>query len=209
MTDKINENNESRDNLIKCAKQEFLEKGFAKASLRKIAADAGLTTGAVYFFFGDKNGLLEGVVGDALGKLMSVLNEHLTADTQEDILGYKHQEGDHDELVEQLVDVIYDNIDEMTILLKGSGGSKYENFLDGMIDNLETAYISMAQQLADAIPGKRVNRKILHWLCHVQINAFMHMVEHEPEKDSAMRFIKPVMDMLVEAWVGYALEDDI
>ena len=50
--------NKSRERLIECAKKEFLEKGFAKASLRNICAQAGLTTGAVYFLFKDKNGLL-------------------------------------------------------------------------------------------------------------------------------------------------------
>lgn len=59
--------NKSRERLIECAKKEFLEKGFAKASLRNICAQAGLTTGAVYFLFKDKNGLLEAVVSTPQG----------------------------------------------------------------------------------------------------------------------------------------------
>lgn len=207
MTDKIN-NSESREKLIECAKREFLEKGFAKASLRKITGDAGLTTGAVYFFFGDKNGLFDGVVGSALQKLMNVIETHFTQDTEEDFLAYKQQYGDHDEFAKQLVDVIYDNLDEMTILLKGSAGSKYEHFIDALIDRMDTVYIKMAERFAAVMPGKRVNRKMLHWLCHVQINAFLHMIEHEPDKESALGFICPVMDMLVKAWIDFALEDD-
>ena len=43
--------NETRQKLIDSAKKEFFENGFAKASLRKICTNAGVTTGALYFFF--------------------------------------------------------------------------------------------------------------------------------------------------------------
>ena len=45
---------ETEAKLLASAKSEFLEKGYAKASLRKICANAGMTTGALYFFFKDK-----------------------------------------------------------------------------------------------------------------------------------------------------------
>ena len=43
--------NETRQKLIDSAKKEFFENGFAKAPLRKICTNAGVTTGALYFFF--------------------------------------------------------------------------------------------------------------------------------------------------------------
>ena len=45
-----NENKETRQHLLECAKREFLEKGYMKASLRNICKEAGVTTGALYFF---------------------------------------------------------------------------------------------------------------------------------------------------------------
>ena len=42
------------NNILKCAKAEFLEKGFKDASLRTIAKQAGVTTGAIYGYFKDK-----------------------------------------------------------------------------------------------------------------------------------------------------------
>ena len=43
-----------REVLIEAAKKEFLEKGYNKASLRTICSKAGVTTGALYFFFENK-----------------------------------------------------------------------------------------------------------------------------------------------------------
>lgn len=209
METKSNENIESRTRLLECAKNEFLEKGFAKASLRKIAADAELTTGAVYFFFKDKNGLFEGVVGKAFFELKSVLEEHFSQDIESDLTAYNQHDGDHDDLAEALVDVIYDNYDEMTILLDRSAGSKYENVVDNIINELDCSYINLAERYAAAMPGKRVNKPMLHWLTHVQINAFIHMMKHESDKEKALRFIKPVMDMLIKSWMEYSLEDDV
>ena len=209
MHDKTPDNYESRKKLIDCAKSEFLEKGFAKASLRKIASDAGLTTGAVYFFFGDKNGLLEGVIGDALSKLMRVIEQHLAEDLESDLAVYRQQDGDHDAFTESLVDVIYDNLDEMTILLDRSAGSKYEGFVDGLIDRLDRSYIALAEKYALVTPGKRVNKQMLHWLCHVQINAFIHMIQHEKDKENALHFIMPVMNMLIKDWMEYSLENEV
>ena len=39
------------DNILNSAKAEFLEKGFKDASLRNIAKQAGVTTGAIYGYF--------------------------------------------------------------------------------------------------------------------------------------------------------------
>ena len=53
----MNDEKETRKKLQESAMQEFLEKGFMKASLRSICKNAGVTTGALYFFFQDKDDL--------------------------------------------------------------------------------------------------------------------------------------------------------
>ncbi|MBQ8965656.1 TetR/AcrR family transcriptional regulator [Ruminococcus sp.] len=208
MNEKNKDNNESREKLIGCAKKEFLEKGFAKASLRKIAADAGMTTGAVYFFFKDKDGLLGGVISEALDSLMKLLDKHFAEDTESDLSVYQQQDGDHDEFAEELVNVIYDNFDEMTILLDRSAGSKYGGIVEQIIAKLDYTYITMAERYAAVMPGKHANKVMLHWLTHVQVDAFIHMMNHFTDRQEAMRFIKPVMDYLIKGWITYALEDD-
>ncbi|MBR4224544.1 MAG: TetR/AcrR family transcriptional regulator, partial [Oscillospiraceae bacterium] len=156
--------NESRDKLIACAKQEFTEKGFAKASLRKIASDAGLTTGAVYFFFKDKNGLFGAVVDETLKGFMTIIREHFAEETTEDLKSYVHVKGDHDDLAKRIVGYLYDNYDVMMLLFDKAHGSEYENAVDTVIDMLETSYAVLAEKYAAVFPGKRVNKYMLHYL---------------------------------------------
>lgn len=41
------------DKIMECAKTEFLEKGFEGASMRKVAENAGYTTGMLYGRFAE------------------------------------------------------------------------------------------------------------------------------------------------------------
>lgn len=62
MGDKMSEEN-TREQLLSAAKAEFLRCGYQKASLRKICATADVTTGALYFFFKNKEQLFTKLAG--------------------------------------------------------------------------------------------------------------------------------------------------
>lgn len=61
---------ETREKLLESAMAEFSENGYMKASLRKICADAGVTTGALYFFFKNKNDLFKAIVDEPLKRAL-------------------------------------------------------------------------------------------------------------------------------------------
>lgn len=60
------------ENIIACATKEFLNKGYADASLRTIATEAHTTTGSIYTRFGDKEGLFEAIVGKQYDKIIEM-----------------------------------------------------------------------------------------------------------------------------------------
>ncbi|PNV94622.1 TetR/AcrR family transcriptional regulator [Pseudomonas protegens] len=53
---------QTRARLIASARQAFARQGYAKTSMDDLTAEAGLTRGALYHHFGDKQGLLAAVV---------------------------------------------------------------------------------------------------------------------------------------------------
>jgi AcrR family transcriptional regulator len=60
---------ENRIKLIGAARKAFAASGFADASMDDLAAQVGLTRGAIYHSFGDKKGLLGAVVAQVDGEM--------------------------------------------------------------------------------------------------------------------------------------------
>ena len=63
---------ETKKKILDSAMAEFLEKGFMNASLRTIASNAGLTTGAMYRHFKDKDALfIHTILPSSMNKCLS------------------------------------------------------------------------------------------------------------------------------------------
>ncbi|RHV01260.1 TetR/AcrR family transcriptional regulator [Clostridium sp. OM07-10AC] len=92
---------ETRKRLQECAMEEFLEKGFMKASLRSICKKAGVTTGALYFFFEDKDDLFVSLVKEPLAGVREAMEMHFLGEKQAmesgELLSGEVQEGEADD----------------------------------------------------------------------------------------------------------------
>lgn len=66
---------DTKELLLKVAKEEFLYKGFEKASMRTICKKANVTTGAAYFFFKDKNDIFYHLVGNEAKVILDYIVE--------------------------------------------------------------------------------------------------------------------------------------
>lgn len=74
---------ETRAALLATARKAFGEYGYAAASMDELTAQAGLTRGALYHHFGDKQGLLAAVVAQIDGEMDECLNA--ISDTADDL----------------------------------------------------------------------------------------------------------------------------
>ncbi len=193
----------TRERLLKCAKQEFLEKGYMKASLRSICKKAGVTTGALYFFFQNKEDLLSAVVEETLKGLMEIIQSHffreidtqartaLSGDASEDIDSAK-----------QILHYLYQHYDVVFILLTKSQGSVYETIVDQFADALEQHYDKLTEQLFLNQGVPRPDKDILHWASHMQIDTFVHLLTHVKDEEKALKDIEQMVAYLVAGWVG-------
>ena len=205
----LGEEKETRKNLKESAEAEFLEKGYLKSSLRRICASAGVTTGALYFFFRDKEALFGAIVEPPLEELKELLLVHFNTERKSlsSSATYYHIEGDHNDFSAMLVHHIYTNRSAFILLLTKSQGSRFENCVDGMVDMVEKNYLVVAEKMARAAPGKHINTYMLHWLAHMIIDAFIHLITHEQNEKKALVIISRIMDSLVGSWMELVLED--
>ena len=75
---RLKQDKETKMKLLASARAEFLDKGYMKASLRTICKNAGVTTGALYFFFRDKADLFEALTKDVVETIYAVMNGHFS-----------------------------------------------------------------------------------------------------------------------------------
>lgn len=204
----MNDNKETKERLIESALAEFSEKGYAKASLRKICADAGVTTGALYFFFKDKEDLFAAIVAQPFDELKKLLLGHFTAEKEIPLSEmYEHIDGGHDELSAALIHQLYANYDAFMLLLTKSQGTRFERCVDEMVDMTDKTYRAMAEIMARQLPNKRVNSYMLHWLSHTIIDAFIHLITHELDESNAVGIMSRIMNFFVNSWINLVLED--
>ena len=196
---------ETREKLLECAKAEFMKNGFAKASLRTICKNAGVTTGAVYFFFKDKDDLFAEIVRKPLVELKALMQTHFEEDgeivTSPDWVE-KHNsfhEGRHSDFGEDVVHHIYSNYDAFRLLIMKSQGSAFEGCIDGFVNGIEQSYRLMAEKIA--VDKSRIDGYLLHWLSHMVIDAFVHLIEHEPYENKAAEHIEKIMDFVIDGWI--------
>ncbi len=203
---------ETREKLIESAKAEFMEKGYNKASLRSICAKAGVTTGALYFFFKDKADLYKAIVGKPVEELFEIMQAHF--DEDEDVVASAAPDADpdeyiddHSEMAQLLIHHIYSNYDAAILLLTKSQGSEYENLVDRIVEITESKSIEMMGKIAAKTgESKKLNKYMLHLVIHVVVDSFVHLVTHEPDEKKALASIRKVFKMTMHNWTDTVLD---
>ena len=124
------------DKIIKAAKEEFMEYGFSKASLHKIAAKAGITTGALYTRYKGKDELFASLITLPIDKITDSLEEvkQLYKESREKL--------DVDVFIEAIkkeedifINMLMDKYNECVLLMCKSEGSNVEKLVNEMIAN--------------------------------------------------------------------------
>ena len=118
--------------ILKSAMKTFKEIGFRNASIRNICKDAGVTNGAFYAHFKSKDNLFAALVSEKLNVFqesyqdMCDININSVADVMRMFdMSYSS--------IETLIHYVYSEQDVFMLILKSSGGSSYENFINDLI----------------------------------------------------------------------------
>jgi AcrR family transcriptional regulator len=120
--------------ILRSGKNEFLSMGFQKASLRVIAKNAGVTTGAVYTHFKDKSHLFETLVFPVTEELVSMFTE--AQDEHFELIGKSEKQKSLELSTEKLrffMNYIYAHFDEFRLLLVGAQGSNLQGFINNLV----------------------------------------------------------------------------
>ena len=87
-----------------------------------------------------------------------------------------------------------------TLILTKSQGSRFENCVDEFVAIMENGYQIFAVEQAKVLGVEPPDEYTLHWVAHVQINAFSHLLLHEKDEQKALKHMEQVMNYLLGGW---------
>lgn len=190
-------------NVSLCVQERSFGKGYQKASLRSICKKAGVTTGALYFFFQDKEDLFSAIVQPTLDQIREMAEQHVRQELMmlQNLPG-ADEDNMHDDhnATEQILHVLYKNYDICQMLLTNSQGSRYENCLDEIVDLFENGQRALAQEQAKQLGVQPPDDYILHWVIHIELDAYVHILLHERNEEKALKHMDQVLDYLLAGW---------
>ena len=192
----------TKKRILESAKAEFMERGFSGASLRVIAKNAGVTTGALYGSFADKDALFDALVGEHIAYFYrefttaQIAFQNLDDDKQVETM---HTHSAH--ALFGLIGYVYDHFDAFSLALCHSTGSKYETWLEPIIAMEEEStkcFIATIRQ--GGYPVKDISDQLIHILCTGFFHDVMETVAHNMDRETAIRHIALLCDFTTAGW---------
>ena len=192
---------ETYQKILPAAMAEFLEKGFERATMREIAAAAGITAAGLYRHFADKESMFAALVEPVLEKCDQWYAKHKDED-------YKYlEQGDLEAMwyrgteLNMMLDLVYDNFAVFKLLLCRSEGTKYANFLHDFVtlEQKETlAYLEAARQ--KGVPVRDIKPEELHLLLTAYTGALFEVVVHDFSREDAIHYLKTLEEFFTPGW---------
>ena len=185
------------DGIIQDAYSEFLAYGFQKASLHKIAEKAGVTTGAIYTRYKNKDALFASLLQDFFETMKALFTpiaeeyEKIKHSAQpEDILRAINAE---ERIYFQLLTGHYD---DCTLFFCRSDGSSVETVLHELMDQKAEQTVVFFFQ----VYGKEPNADAIRLLMGAQFGYFRQLLDKRLEEDKMLACLQAVLDFNNAGW---------
>ena len=108
----------------------------------------------------------------------------------------------------RMIHEMYLHRDDLLLMLTKSQGSSMENILDRFVETSEVHYRMMADRMQEHYTDVVIDDKMIHWIAHVQIDAFVYMLTHIEEEKEALTYINQAVSYMVSGWYGMFEKND-
>ena len=190
----------NHEKIIAAARKEFLTYGFTNASMRRIAAAAGMSASGLYKHFASKEEMFSALVEPAYQGLLALFRQE--AGDQEQFIGtgdLSVWETSNDARL--AVSYIYDHLDAFRLIICKSQGTKYESFLHDLAVLEEKMTLSFMEMLKkQGVKLNEFSEKELHLLTTTNVNAIFQTVEHDLTREEAIHYADTLDRFFAKAW---------
>lgn len=196
------EESRTLEKILEAAQEEFLEKGFQKASLRNIVKIAGVTTGAFYRYYSSKEALFAALVephaAAVMGKFMQTLNDFEALSGEEQTVRMSNTSGD---CIAWILDYVYEHYDQFRLLICCADGTPYENFVHNMVEvEVESTYKYIEVLCAMGHTVSDIDKQLCHMVASGMFSGMFEMIVHNMSKKDAVRCVGQLRQFYTAGW---------
>jgi len=188
------------DKIIEAAFGEFMEYGFEKASMRRIAGAVGITAAALYKHFQNKEEMFAALVEPTVEEFRQVYYEmNNSAFEQLPLIGINEIWNDYGGDAKILMQFIYSHFNEFKLIVCRSQGTRYDSFIHDvavMEEKTTQMFIDRCRELGTDI--RNVYENELHLLVTANVSAAFETVIHDFSEAEAMHYAD-TLDMFFSA----------
>ncbi len=192
----------TRARILEAGKAEFLEKGYEAASLRSIASQAGVTTGAIYGCFPDKATLFGALVEEPAVHLR---DWYLSVQTEFESYPAEYKEKQMHaytcRALEEFIDYVYLHFDAFKLVVCCSAGTEYERYIDSLLEiEIEHTrrFIEALRGIGHQIP--EIDGDMSHILSSAFYYGIFETVAHDMPLERALEYIRTLNQFYSAGW---------
>ena len=188
--------------LLEAGKKVFLEAGVRDASLRKIAAMLGVTTGAIYRYYTDKEALFDAIVS---GPAEELVNRYRTSQQEYASIPLEEQLGGLGAVSENnswMMDFIYDHFEEFKLIVCCSVGTRYEHYIDTLVEIEANSSLQLTEKMQKAgyqLPP--LSDELAHMISSGLFNCMFETIRHDMPKEKALEYTGSYQLFYTAGWM--------
>lgn len=196
----------TRARILEAALAEFRDRGYERTGLRRIAAAARVTTGAVYNHFGSKEGLFDALVGESAAELVAAWTAGRDgdagtppADMPADRTGRSADRtaAFSADRTGRILDLVYSRVEIFELLLCRARGTGYERLPEQLARIEAEAYRRLP-----GITDSAADRLLVRTLAAGGVEALRAALEHRLARPEARRYMERIARFRLAGWAG-------
>ena len=207
---------DTKGRLLQAAAQEFYQCGYSGSSLRRICQNAEVTTGALYFFFENKDDLFEAVISGVTVPLLRAIKAHYAAEQAlmdpalfasiPDMDSFIEQVVNKDDDLEVFASIIhayFKNQMLFDIVLQNQTHPAVAKFMAEITAMTEDQMAKLFGVIRRLYPRKEpLDPFGVHWLARLQIESVLGMISSGFTEEEAVFHAKTVLQILKGGFIN-------